>query len=208
VSADHDIDELLDSMGYSLAESRALARGHLESLNLTRAGKKRISNEKLESVRAALSTRFAVLCADPECARQAAKGREVIRAEPLSACEHCHGSDNRKAFARLTALTRRRHISKLVVVGGSPSVREELKSGAPTEWNLRLIDGTERRTGAQAQTDLEWADLVLVWGGSELDHKVSKLYTDAQGTLRKKLVQVSRRGVAALLNAAADHLER
>jgi len=99
-------------------------------------------------------------------------------------------------------------VRKLVVVGGSPSVREELRAGAAPEWSLRLIDGTERRTLSQAQNDLEWADVVLIWGGSELDHKVSKLYTDATGPLRKKLVQVSRRGVAALLGAAADHLER
>ena len=70
--------------------------------------------------------------------------------------------------------------------------------------HCRVCDVTTR----DAHADLEWADLILVWGGSELDHKVSKLYTDAPPAQKRKLVQLARRGVAALLNAAADHLEK
>src|SRR5262249_6039895 len=73
---------------------------------------------------------------------------------------------------------------------------------------LRLVDGTERRTLGQARLDLEWADLVLLWGGSELDHRVSTLYTGAPPQLRRKLVHASKRGIAALLEAAVVRLSR
>jgi hypothetical protein len=207
MAADRDIAQVLGELGYGTDAALALARTHLESAGLTRPGKQRISELKLEALKDCLEQRFAVLCADPECARQAQNGRVRIPAVPLAACAGCHGSDNRRAFARIGKLCAARPI-KLVVVGGSPSVREELRAGAPDRLELRLIDGTERRTSTHAQSDLEWADLIVVWGGSELDHKVSRLYTDAHGAQRGKVLQVSRRGVAALLNAAADQLGR
>jgi hypothetical protein len=206
--ADHDIAELLRGLGYGTTSDQAQARAALEARGLTRAGKARISDEKLLRVRQALDADFAVLCGNPLCAAAVARGRLVIRATPLTLCAHCGGSDNKKAFLRLEALAARARVSKLVIVGGSPSVREELRALSPASWQLRLVDGTERRTSTQAAADLEWADLVMVWGGSELDHKVSKLYTDAPPPLRKKIIQLAKRGVAALLHAAADHLER
>lgn len=58
---------------------------------------------------------------------------------------------------------------------------------------LRLVDGTERRTRPEAQRDLDWADLVVIAGSSELAHKVSNLYTRAgDPTL---VVTAPRRGV-------------
>ncbi|MFN7134692.1 MAG: hypothetical protein ACK4N5_21615, partial [Myxococcales bacterium] len=60
----------------------------------------------------------------------------------------------------------------------------------------------------RARADLEWADLVLVWGASELDHKVSRHYTDVPPAAKRKVVQLARRGIAALLGAGAEHLER
>lgn len=208
MSADHDIGQLLASLGYGTPESQQRARAHLEAEGLTNPKKSRIADEKLPRVKESLFAKFAVVCGNPLCEKAVARGREVIRAIPQTACEHCGGSDNRKAFLRLESAARRKNVSKLVIVGGSPSVREELRAQAPTSWQLRLIDGTERRTARDAQADLDWADLVLVWGASELDHKVSRLYTDAPPPTRKKIVQIARRGIAALLNAAAEHLEK
>lgn len=208
MSADLEIDSFLLALGFGLPAVRDRARAVLDEAKLTNPKKSRVSAAKADALKAALAAQFAVLCQSPECARQAARGREVVLANPTTTCEACHGSSNRRAFTRLEALLTKKKLRRLVIVGGSPSVREELRSVESKTWELRLIDGTERRTGSQAQGDLEWADLVLVWGGSELDHKVSRLYTDPAGPFRKKLIQVSRRGVEALLTAAADHLEK
>lgn len=51
------------------------------------------------------------------------------------------------------------------------------------------------QTGRDAKADLAWADIVVVWDGTELDHKVSRLYTDARD---RRVVTCQRRGIAAL----------
>ncbi len=209
MSSDQAINAWLAEAGYGLAESRAKARAALEEAKLTRPGKLRISNDKLPKAAAALASRFFLWCGAPACEADArASGREVVRCEPRSRCERCGGSDNRRAEVALIEACRQQGLSKLVVVGGSPAVREELQATLGDALELRMIDGTERRTSDRARSDLEWADVVLVWGASELHHKVSWLYTQAPPPLRKKVVHVAKRGVAALLSAAVDHLTR
>ncbi len=208
MSADRDIDALLAELGFSTPAARERARAALQEANLTRAGKQRISDEKLPRVREALAARFFVHCSSPACVAAAnASGREPVLTDLKPACQSCGGSDNRRAAADLVAAFRRRGMKRLVVVGGSPSVREELAREIGPALELRMVDGTERRTGDKARGDLAWADLVLIWGASELHHKVSMLYTQAPQPLRSKVVLVAKRGVAALLQAAVEHLE-
>ena len=72
------------------------------------------------------------------------------------------------------------------------------------------MSGARRQPGSTRGTepkgDLEWADLVLIWGSSELGHKVSLLYTAGPQALRHKVLTVARRGVAALLAGAMERL--
>ncbi len=208
MSADRDIDQWISEMGLSLPASRARLRESLEADGLTRAGKKRISEEKLPKLTALLQERFYRHCGSPDCLRVAsASGREPLQADKKS-CERCGGSDNHRAGVELLEAFRSKGLRKLLVVGGSPSVREELTEQLASEIELRMIDGTERRTGDRAKADLDWADMVLIWGASELHHKVSMLYTQAPPPQRKKVVVVPKRGVAALLAAGVEHLRR
>jgi hypothetical protein len=209
VSADHDIERWLAENGFGLQQARLSARTALEEAGLTRPGKQRISAQKLPRVRKVLQERFVLHCAEPACSGYAAgTGREAVLCDPKSACERCGGSANARAEAALLESAGRHGLRRLVVVGGSPSVREELERSLGADIELRMIDGTERRTQDRARSDLEWADLVLVWGASELHHKVSWLYTQGPPQQRRKVVHVTRRGVAALLAAAVEHLEK
>jgi hypothetical protein len=122
-------------------------------------------------------------------------------------CQVCGGSANRRAIQRAAATFARHGVSRIVVVGGSPAVHEELERLKPEAWSLRLVDGTQRRTGDLARTDLRWAQLVLVWGSSELDHKVSALYTGVREPGGAAVVTLNRRGIAALLEAAVRHFD-
>ena len=208
---DRDINELLTEGGFADPAALAIARAALEKAGLTHPGKKRISDGKLAQVKTLLDGSFGRTCVDPKCqaAVKAKKpGVTLVRVLDRHGCENCGGSDNRKSVGRLEELSRKHGIAHVVVVGGSPSVREELQELKPVGWELRLIDGTERRTGDKARADLEWAHLVLIWGSSELDHKVSRHYTDVAPQTRRKVVAIARRGIAALLAAAAEHLER
>ena len=209
MSHDVDIDAWLSGEGFDLPEGRARAREALQAAGLTRAGKTRMSAAKEERARAVLDQQLYRHCATPACVATAARsGRTPVRTAHRTACASCGGSDNRRAEESLVTACHRAGIRRLAIVGGSPSVREELRDALSGRLELRLVDGTERRTLAQARLDLEWADLVLLWGGSELDHRVSTLYTGSPPALRRKLVHTSKRGIAALLEAAVLHLSR
>ncbi|WP_257458745.1 hypothetical protein [Archangium lipolyticum] len=209
MSADKDIDGWLGERGISSPDSRARARAVLEEANLTSPRKVRISETKLPKAEQLLAERFYRVCTAPACQQVAwSSGREPLPVEPRSHCEHCGGSNNRRAEVAFLEACERHGVRRVVVVGGSPSVREELESKLGTRIELRMVDGTERRTAGKAQSDLEWGDLVLVWGATELHHKVSTHYTAPGTPYRHKVVHVARRGVAALLEAGITHLER
>lgn len=209
MSQDREIGAWLSEQGFGLPEAQGTARAALEAAGLTHAGKLRMSEEKLPRALEVLRARFILHCDARECAAYAAaSGRKSVLASKKSACERCGGSDNSRAETEFLEACGRRGVRRVVVVGGSPAVREELESKLGEALELRLIDGTERRTTDRARGDLEWADMVLIWGGSELHHKVSMLYTSSPPALRKKVVHVARRGVAALLAAAVEHLAR
>jgi hypothetical protein len=209
MSADRDIDGWLGEHGLGLADSRLRARAALEEAGLTRAGKLRMSEEKLVRAGTLLQARFFPHCGAAVCLQAAsASGREPLHVTPRGHCAHCGGSDNKRAERDFLEACTRRGVRRVVIVGGSPAVREELGALTGGALELRLVDGTERRTADRARGDLEWADMVLVWGATELHHQVSTHYTAAAPPLRKKVLHVPRRGVAALLAEAIRHLHR
>lgn len=209
MSADREIDALLSELGYSLPDAKAKARTALEESQLTRAGKTRISEEKVPKVEALLGEKYFLHCGRPECVGFAkASGRELVLAQPNTRCGRCGGSSNKRAEQELVEAFQKKGLRKLVIVGGSPSVREELEAALSGKLELRMVDGTERRTADRAKSDLEWADVVLVWGASELHHKVSMLYTSVPPPLKKKVIHVAKRGIAALLSEAVEHVKR
>ena len=206
MSSDVAIDEWLGAQGFGLPTSATAARAALEKAGLTRAGKQRISTEKVPKAEAVLAETFTLHCASPECVAFA-KARSS--STPSEFCHaRCGGSDNRRAETEFLEACRKAGARKIVVVGGSPAVRQELEQSLGPHVELRLVDGTERRTADRAKADLEWADLVLVWGGTELHHKVSMQYTTAPPELKRKVVHEIRRGVAGLLAAGVEHFRR
>jgi len=209
VSTDVEIDGWLEGQGYGAGPARLAARTALEEAQLTRHGKRRMSAQKLERAGAELLARFSLHCSSPACTEAAhASGRAPLPASMKGLCPHCGGSDNTRASRELLAACAAAGIRRVLVVGGSPSVREELHAVLGTALELRTVDGTERRTQERARGDLEWAHLVVLWGATELDHKVSGHYAHPPAGQREKLVHVARRGIAALAAAAIEHIRR
>ncbi len=200
---DVEIDGWLGTLGFGAA-TRGLARAALEEAGLTRAGKMRISVEKTERALAAVRARFALHCHAADCITFAkGSGRQPVLAETKQTCERCGGSENSRAAKELTEVG----IRRLVVVGGTPATREELERLLGQHIELRLVDGTQHRPADRAKADLEWADRVLLWGATELHHKVSKQYADVSAT-KHKVVHVPRRGIAQLLAGAVESMRR
>ncbi len=157
-----------------------------------------------------LNEKLFLHCTQPECLASArASGKEPVQCEPRNACQRCFGSDNARAVKDVLDACRSRGLSRLVIVGGSPTVRQELERLVPSELELRLVDGTKARPLDQARADLQWGDVVLLWGATELHHKVSNQYQDsATGPWKRKLVHVPKRGIAQLLAGLLTHLQR
>ena len=167
-----------------------------------------MSDEKLARAATMLNERLFLHCTQAECVTFAkASRREPVECEPRNTCQRCGGSDNARAVKDVLEAFRARGLWKLVIVGGSPTVRQELERLVPPELELRLVDGTKARPLEQAKADLQWGDVVLLWGATELHHKVSNQYQDsATGAWKRKLVHVPKRGIAQLLAGLLAHL--
>ncbi len=203
--------ELLAGLGYG-GNNEGVARKALEEARLTRPGRQAIASSKREQVVECLLSRFVLVCQRASCQKELVEAgpgpgpgddqRTRLVPERHGDCSFCGGSDNKKAVERLCATLLSRGKRRLVVVGGSPAARQALEGLVGNRLQLRLVDGVARRTRVESRADLLWADLVVVWGGTQLDHKVSTLYTDFN---EGKVVAVHRRGIAALVDELLDN---
>ncbi len=196
------IDDFLRELGL-VGEAAALGRAVLERASLTNPRKRRLAVAKLSEARVAIDGRLARLCR--RCATDAVGEERTVVLVPAGACARCGGSANDRALDELAEAARAAGAQRLVVVGGSPDVRRELRR-LDGRLEIRFVDGTERRRKVEAERDLAWADVVVVAGASELGHKVSTLYTRSP-TARRKLVTRARRGVEAIAAEVVRHLE-
>lgn len=188
--------ELFAELGY--AGDFAPYEVVLQSLGISRPEKRGIALSKRERVRAALERAFIRVCPRGDCAAGAKKiagSRTAVPAASQKFCEVCAGSANRDAMLRAAAAMKTRGWTKLCVVGGFPATIPDLREIERAGVALRTVDGTRSRTTASAQADMEWADLVVLWGATPLDHSVSRLYKG------EKVVSLSARGVTRLGSA-------
>lgn len=190
--------EMLRSLGYA-GDHEPLLRALVEA-GLTNARKDRINASKLEPVRAALEARFMRVCSRGDCRARApalAGGREIAPAADQSTCEVCAGSVAQASVDRMVEACLRRGWRRVCVVGGSPNARTTLESAVRARLELRLIDGAGSRRMEDARADIEWADVIVLWGGTQLAHKVSGQYTGP------KVIQMAKRSVQEVAEEVA-----
>ncbi len=196
MSHDSSLTNILADLGYRSPAARQLAVSALVDANLTTGRKSRIASSKLDAVKATLADRFVLACGRASCRTSAsATSKMLIDVARPTDCSVCGGSANESSINRAIAALATRGMRKLVVVGGSPKTREELRTLVRDRFELRVVAGTDRRTSTDAKADLAWAHLVVIWGATQLDHTVSKLYTDGR---HEKVVTCGRRGIEAL----------
>ncbi len=99
----------------------------------------------------------------------------------------------RKALDRFSTACLVNGKKRVVFVGGSPSYRRQLREGLDPRIDVRFVEGDQRRI-PKAE-----ADLVIVWGGSELDHTVSNQFPDA--------IYIPHRGIGRMLTMAVERLD-
>jgi hypothetical protein len=197
------ISDLLAELG--LVDGDAdLGRAAMEHAGLTNPRKSRISDAKVGAAREAIDRELARLCR--RCADRPNRDARALVVVGAEACAVCGGSANTRALDALVVAATASGVTRLVVVGGSPDIHREF-ARLPAPLEVRLIVGLDRRTGEQARRDVDWADVLVVCGSSELYHRVSTLYTK-EPAARGKLIVSSRRGVEAIAGEVVEHLRR
>lgn len=176
----------------------------LAEAGLSSRGKRRISLAKREAVGELLVERFFPVCNRGDCrtkAQGAAGGRRIVEASSQDRCAICSGSASAAAVNAMVEACGRAGVRRICIVGGSPEYRQQLRDLVGGRLELRLISGTAGRRKKQAETDEQWAQILVIWGGTELDHKVSNLYT-APGaiTVHRRSIQE----IAAAVRGAAE----
>jgi hypothetical protein len=205
VSRDISKSELLKNLGFG-TDSLDTALDLIHSSGLSNARKQRIAVAKRREVAELLRKKLILVCGRGDCqsaAERQAAGRIILRASSQHSCWICHGSANQRAAVDLVDAFGRVGWRRLAVVGGSPNARDELIRLLAGALELRLIDGTRSRNQKAADADLAWADHVVIWGSTQLSHKVSKLYESA-----RRCSTASRRGVQALCMHLVDVANR
>lgn len=193
--------ELLDLRGAEGdGEAAAILAGLVETRALELARELRPSEP--DPVRAILEDRVAFLC---EADRAGAAERSVIVTVPPHRCEVCGGSDTRRAYAEFAEACALRNVRRVAIVGGSPSYRktlEALESEHPGGPTLKLVSG-RKDLGRKKAEDVERGnDLVVVWGGTILDHSVSGQFTGKHA----RVLTVAHRGISIMLSRVAEAL--
>jgi len=201
---DLPITSVLADLGFVAPAERAVARAALEAAGLTRPGKQAISAAKLPRVRELLATRFALSCtACTDALRRAQPDAELLVVGD-ERCERCGGSDHRAAALQFIAACHDHRVRRVVIVGGNPTTRQALTRHLEG-LEVQLVDGTRGLNATRARQLRDWADLVLIWGTTQLDHNVSTLFTSSRN---RKVVTAAKRGIGGLLDAGTTHLTR
>jgi len=197
-----DKASLFRELGYS---DDAACDEILAAAGITNTRKPRIHASKRARVAELLEAQLFPVCNRGDCqarARSLSGKKRSVGAAGQAHCRVCAGSVNQRAVDELVATAKRAGATKVCVVGGSPRTREELLRMLNGRLELRSVDGTRAHTRAQAEENCRWADVVVVWGPTELDHRVSQLYHGPN------VVTASKRGVAEVAVVARVWFER
>lgn len=200
--------ELLRSLGY--AGPYELLDSLLVSARLTTPHKARMSSRKRNEVADVLKKLTVRVCRRGDCqqrAQEVAGERQIVQAVSPGCCEICRGSAAAPELQAMVKACRAAGWKRLCIVGGSPKTRAEIKATVGEVLEVRLIDGTVARTRREALADLAWADHVVLWGSTELDHKVSSLYKPDNKRYASKVTTVVCRSIQQLWRHVAEAAE-
>jgi hypothetical protein len=194
------LSELLEELGYRYPEAQIRAMEVLIQAGLTTGRKKGIDPRKRPQVQELLKKKLVRQCV--QCRKALVPGSVLV--EHRSECDTCSGSPNRGAMNEAWQALRRAGFSRLLIVGGGPGVHSELRELQPNDIELRIIAGDSNENEKSGRGNVSWADLVVIWGGTILSHRVSKVYSEVPNHERGKIVSVQRRGLTAMARGIVD----
>ncbi len=203
---DIPIPQMLREFGIADGASQQLARESLAEWGLmTRPNRQRIARYKRDDALEALSESFLWHCSNGDCrtaARGAPPGTPPLLVEQPH-CSVCGGSRDSSALARMAGALAAARLSRVLVVGGTENKCREIQGKSPGGIEWRFVDGKAARPDRLLRSDREWAEVIVLWASTVLDHRVSAHFP-AKGDDR--VITVPRRGIAALAEAVTRHV--
>lgn len=140
-------------------------------------------------------------CEHPTCLtltiqRYATSNIDIV---PSPICPVCKGRDNRGAFRKLLRSTEEAGISRILIVGGYPDIHVDLADLGREQGSLefRSVDGTRHVDVRRAEALMTWADVVVIWGSTQLKHSVSGLFNHPPKGTRKLVIAHGQRGITS-----------
>jgi len=157
-----------------------------------------------------IENRAAFHCDSAYCVRTAEKRHSpeiLIPVRDAAHCSVCSGSPTRRALEEAAEACRGAGIRRLLLVGGMPASRPEMKNLSPTGIEFRLIEGDLDRPRQRVQADLRWCDLAVIWGSTPLGHSLSGSYLRRKSAGGPFILRINRRSVEALCQEIVKHLD-
>lgn len=97
---------------------------------------------------------------------------------------------------------------RLVIVGGSPASSKELRRILEPAIELKIVDGdgARRPDNKRAAAEVAWADIVAIWTGTILTHKMSIVYTRWRAAYAHKFVTIPSGGAGSFCRYVSETL--
>ena len=147
-------------------------------------------------VAARLDDDLSLCCGDDVCVPPG--GRAWLQVAP-DRCEVCGGSDVARLARRFLEACLGMGFLKVAIVGGSPRYHRTLnRLLVHDRVRVRLLAGDARIDLQGARAQERGHDLVILWGGTILDHRVSDLYRGEEC----RLLRIDHRGLSGMLERA------
>ncbi len=202
--ADVSIEKMLKDFGIATRDAQMAARDALVSAKIiSRPNRTNIASEKRQRALQALQDAFVWHCRNGDC-RTKATGNPAILVEQAN-CMICGGSTDRSSLMVMVSRLAEADVRRILVVGGTEAKRREIREKSPPGVEWRFVDGSKARDNRYFRADRQWAEIIVIWGGTILDHKVSSHF-DAKGDPR--VITASRRSIGGLSEAVIEHVNR
>ena len=169
----------------------------------SRPNRTNIASEKVDRARAGLEAAFLWHCGNGDCRRQA-EGSPSLLVDQAH-CTICGGSKDRGSLTSMASALADANVSRVLVVGGTEAKTREIREKSPPGVEWRFVDGTRSKDDRYFRHNRRWAEIIVIWGSTVLDHRVSSHF-DGRGDSR--VITVTRRSIGALAEAVVEHLNR
>ena len=198
---------VLKDLGITSPTSQNSARSALVDAGTIsrRPNRVNIAAGKVDAARSVLEAAFLWHCGNGDCRRAAAVSSAPTLLVERPRCGICGGSGDRSALRRLGKAATKAGVTRILVVGGTETKWREIRSGSPAGLEWRFVDGVKSRDDRHFRGDRRWAEVIVLWSSTPLDHRVSSHFT---GKNDGRVVTVSRRGIASLADAVSARIRR